>query len=141
MRLRALGDGGGELDTLLDAAARWICAQTSLVVGAEDVARLLDAGSAVVLFDGFDEITNPDARARTAEWLQAFTLRFPGVPVVVTSDECRSPRADAPESGAGRPRREATARARCTAPSRRRGHFADSLVLGLRQEAIASVQR
>jgi hypothetical protein len=87
VRLRALGDVGGELDAMLDAGARWICAQTSLVVTAEDVARLLDAGSTVMLFDGFDELTSPDARAQTAERLLAFAVRFPGVPVVVTSRE------------------------------------------------------
>lgn len=86
-RLRALGDVGGELDALLDAATRWIRAQYSLVVTAEDVARLLDAGSTVALFDGFDELTSPDARARMAERLHAFDTHFPGVPVIPTSRE------------------------------------------------------
>lgn len=87
VRLRALGDVGGDLDGLLDAAARWIAAEYALVVTAGDVERLLDAGAAVVLFDGFDELPGPEARARLGERLHAFAVRFPRAPVIVSSRE------------------------------------------------------
>lgn len=88
VRLRALGgEVTDDLDALLDGAARWIRAQYSLVVTAEDVAGLLDTGSTVVLFDGFDELTGTDARIRIAERVHAFAMRFRGASVVVTSRE------------------------------------------------------
>lgn len=41
----------------------------------------------LVLFDGLDEIASEDTRRELIERLHAFALRFPGVPLVVTSRE------------------------------------------------------
>ena len=47
--------------------------------------KALDAGQAVVLLDGMDEVADPDLRARVARLIEDFTLAYPKARFVVTS--------------------------------------------------------
>ena len=47
--------------------------------------KALDAGQAVVLLDGMDEVADPNLRARVARLIEDFTLAYPKARFVVTS--------------------------------------------------------
>ncbi|MFF7023193.1 HEAT repeat domain-containing protein [Streptomyces klenkii] len=60
---------------------------------------LLDAGRAVVVFDGLDELFDPAVRAETARRIAAFAGRYPGTRIVVTSRAIGYQRSDLAKAG------------------------------------------
>lgn len=81
LRQYALGDSD-------DFIAHWekqVLATLGVRVSREAIAEVLEAGRAVVLFDGLDEIFDEAERARVTDQFHAFTRRFPRARIVVSS--------------------------------------------------------
>ena len=61
--------------------------KTQLSVSAESLEDILTVGSALVVFDGLDELVDPTRRHEVVQVIESFCRRFPLVSAVVTSRE------------------------------------------------------
>lgn len=82
LRRRQTGADCGILEFLVEQAQR------HLQVGSVDSSffeEAIDAGKAVLLLDGLDEVGRPEERTETRDRVLAFCSQYPRLPVVVTS--------------------------------------------------------
>ncbi len=78
-------DDGTEGCSLLLEHFRQMLAGERVVLPAGFFDSYLESGKAVVLFDGLDEVADPDLRRRVARMVEAFTVAYPKCRFVVTS--------------------------------------------------------